>query len=248
MVMKQIGGVGLLVLMASAAAQEIQVERYSTLAERSAPTPASVRVADPLETVVTVRFTDATVGAAVQHLLADSGYRLAAAAAADPAQAMLLAQPLPAVQRTLGPVRLTQALITLAGPGFRLVLDRLHRLVSFEAAPAYAAYQKMPPEAPFLTPAPVTTPAPVAPAFQPEPRRPARGGRETDTRSWLAVALPPASPSPRLTEWPNLALTPAIPPSAAVAPASLDRPTGVPPAVAGRWRFNPAAPFWENDR
>ena len=45
---------------------------------------------------------------------------------------ILLAQPLPAVHRVLGPLRLDQALQILAGPVFKLVQDPLHRRIAFE--------------------------------------------------------------------------------------------------------------------
>ena len=108
-------------------AGEMQVGRYSMWTLM--PTKAQ---AEPLAAMVAVRFPKPvqTVGDAVQHLLDDSGYRLAG----TPGSALhiLLAQPLPAVHRTLGPLRLDQALQALAGPVFRLVQDPLHRRIAFE--------------------------------------------------------------------------------------------------------------------
>ncbi|MGH8490231.1 MAG: FimV/HubP family polar landmark protein, partial [Gammaproteobacteria bacterium] len=49
----------------------------------------------------------------------------------------LLGWPLPAVHRTLGPMRLDEALKTLAGPAHYLVVDPVHRLVSFELREPY---------------------------------------------------------------------------------------------------------------
>ena len=112
-------------------AGEMQVGRYSVL--RTLPSAAQL---DPLAARVTVRFPESvqTVGQAVQHLLRDSGYRLADASPG--ASAILLELPLPGVQRSLGPVALRQALAVLGGPAFRLVQDPLHRLVAFERCPA----------------------------------------------------------------------------------------------------------------
>ncbi len=110
-------------------AGELTVARYSTL--RAAPTEAQ---ADLLAVIVNVSFPEsvARVGEALNHLLQSSGYRLASAANAHPTRPILLRLPLPDVHRTLGPMPLRVALETLAGPAFRLVVDPVHRLVSFE--------------------------------------------------------------------------------------------------------------------
>jgi len=110
-------------------ANDIQVGRYSLFA--TTPTEAQ---ADPLQATITVQFPDAvrTVGEAVRHLLQQSGYRLAEPEATGSESAYLMALALPAVQRSLGPMLLRQALETLAGPAFRLVEDPVHRLVAFE--------------------------------------------------------------------------------------------------------------------
>lgn len=114
-------------------AAEVQVGRYSTL-----PAMPTTAQADLLAATVTVTFPAriVTVGEAVQYLLQRSGYRLAAGPVTAPETANLLALPLPAVHRSLGPVTLTQALETLVGPAFRLVRDPVHRLVSFELCTA----------------------------------------------------------------------------------------------------------------
>ena len=110
-------------------AAEIQVGRYSTQ-----PLMATAAQADLLSTTITLTFPARvyTVGEAVQYLLQRSGYRLAAEAVIEPATADLLALPLPAVHRSLGPMTLMQALETLAGPVFHLIHDPVHRLISFE--------------------------------------------------------------------------------------------------------------------
>ena len=110
-------------------ASEVQVGRYSAL--RAMPTVAQ---ADLLSTIITVRFPEhiQTLGEAVHYLLQRSGYRLAEHHAANSATADLLALPLPAVHRNLGPILLKQALETLVGPMFRLVQDPVHRLIAFE--------------------------------------------------------------------------------------------------------------------
>jgi len=110
-------------------ANDLQVGRYSLFS--TTPTEAQANL---LEAIITVQFPDRiqTVGEAVQHLLQQSGYRLAAPEATRPEAAYLFALALPAVQRSLGPMTLKQALEMLAGPAFRLVEDPVHRLVAFE--------------------------------------------------------------------------------------------------------------------
>ena len=110
-------------------ANDIQVGRYSLFA--ATPTEAQANL---LEATITVQFLDRirTVGEAVQHLLQQSGYRLADPEATRPESTYLFALALPAVQRSLGPMTLKRALETLAGPAFHLVEDPVHRLVAFE--------------------------------------------------------------------------------------------------------------------
>jgi type IV pili sensor histidine kinase/response regulator len=114
-----------------------QVGRYSTLEPVAAHQQTHL-----LETVVQIRFPERgiqTTGEAIRHLLARSGYALAALDASDPALAALLELPLPTVQRELGPVTVQAGLETLAGPAYCLVVDHVHRLVSFELVPRYRA-------------------------------------------------------------------------------------------------------------
>ena len=110
-------------------ANPVTIARYSTIDPQ--PTEAQ---RDPLQATVTLSFPRGvkTVGQALQVALRDSGYRLAPSAAADPARETVLALPLPAVHRELGPMVLRSVLTTLVGPAYRLVEDPWHRLVSFE--------------------------------------------------------------------------------------------------------------------
>ncbi|MCP5451541.1 MAG: hypothetical protein H6972_13540 [Gammaproteobacteria bacterium] len=86
-----------------------------------------------------------TVGQGLYELLTGTGYRLAEPRAADPAIERLYVQPYPEAQREVGPVELGIALERLAGPAWRLVVDPVNRLVSFERRPLY---QPMPATAP----------------------------------------------------------------------------------------------------
>lgn len=116
--------------------EALQVSRYSTIA----PVPRAAQVA-PLDAVVTVVFPEqlTTVDEALHYVLRRSGYRLTSAEAADPAASVLAKQPLPEVHRKLGPITVGRALRTLAGPAWIMVVDPVHRLVSFELAQEYAA-------------------------------------------------------------------------------------------------------------
>ena len=89
---------------------------------------------DILATALTVLFPERiqTVGEAIRYLLQRSGYRLASAEAIGPDTVSLFALPLPAVHRSLGPMTLKEALEILVGPGFHLVQDPVHRLITFE--------------------------------------------------------------------------------------------------------------------
>lgn len=110
-------------------AQEITVARYTVLSPN--PTPAQ---RNPLSALVErpVPETVGSVGEAVDYLLTGSGYRLSDAATAPKDREPLLALPLPDVHRDFGLVSLRTALEVLASPGFVLVEDPLHRLISFE--------------------------------------------------------------------------------------------------------------------
>jgi conjugative transfer region protein (TIGR03748 family) len=114
----------------------VQVARYSTIT----PLPSAAQ-AEPLNAVVSIVFPEefTTADEALHYVLRRSGYRLARAGAADPATSVLAKQPLPEVHRRLGPITVASALTTLAGPAWSMVMDPVHRLVSFELVPEYAA-------------------------------------------------------------------------------------------------------------
>jgi type IV pili sensor histidine kinase/response regulator len=71
----------------------------------------------------------ATVGEALRHLLRHSGYRLCETP--DAVLEVLDGLPLPAVHRRLGPMTLRDALLTLAGPAWKLSVDDFSRQVCF---------------------------------------------------------------------------------------------------------------------
>ena len=75
-----------------------------------------------------------SIGDAVNVVLQNTSYQLAAklSTAVD----VTLKKPLPITDRTLGPMPIKDALVVLLGKDvFSLVVDPLHRLVSFEIKP-----------------------------------------------------------------------------------------------------------------
>ena len=70
----------------------------------------------------------ATVGDALRYVLLRSGYTLCET---DPEAAALYDLPLPAVHLQLGPLLLRDALLTLAGPAWKLQVDDIARRVCF---------------------------------------------------------------------------------------------------------------------
>ncbi len=114
----------------------IRVGRYSAIV--AGPLPEQ---ADPFALPIHTQFPFSvqTVGHALEQVLTPSGYRLASIPASCPSLPALLAWPLPAVHRKLGPMRLDEALKTLAGPAHYLVVDPVHRLVSFDLREEYQA-------------------------------------------------------------------------------------------------------------
>ncbi len=85
---------------------------------------------EPLTTIVSMSFGAdiRTVGEAVTELLNSSGYRWQL----HEDDASLNSLPLPSVIRSLGPIRLNEALSTVAGQAWSLQVDELHRVVWFE--------------------------------------------------------------------------------------------------------------------
>lgn len=69
-----------------------------------------------------------TVGSAIHELLKGSGYRWHQ----DTEDQLLNDLPLPDVVRSLGPIRLEDALKTVAGTAWTLHVDDMHRVVWFE--------------------------------------------------------------------------------------------------------------------
>lgn len=112
-----------------------QTGRYDYVAAK----PLAQQI-NPLLVVVDVHFPAdvSNVGQAANYLLRRSGYRLAAAAGPAAAKTrLLMQQPIPDVQRHIGPATLQDALAALGGPPFRLLVDPLTRVVGYDLKPAY---------------------------------------------------------------------------------------------------------------
>ncbi|HDC2548009.1 TPA: TcpQ domain-containing protein [Salmonella enterica] len=101
-----------------------------------------------------------SVGEGFRYLLFQSGYSLCGRYGADFAE--LLNRPLPAVQRRLGPVRLSEALQVVAGPAWRMTVDEVNREVCFVLREAYLAQARL-----GTSPATTTAASPVISSLAP---------------------------------------------------------------------------------
>lgn len=118
------------------AANVTQISRYATVENK----PMDSQV-NPLLAVQQIHFPEQvhTVGEALNYWLQYSGFALVSDASLPPALKEVLVQPLPQVQRNLGPLRVQDGLEVLVGqPVFSLVQDPLHRRVSFKLKPQFA--------------------------------------------------------------------------------------------------------------
>ncbi|ECQ3654451.1 hypothetical protein FY673_24040 [Salmonella enterica] len=123
-----------------------------------------------------------SVGDGFRYLLFQSGYSLCGRYGADFAE--LLNRPLPAVQRRLGPVRLSEALQVVAGPAWRMTVDEVNREVCFVLRDAYLAQAR-----------PASSPVTAAPAVEPVVSASAAGASSAGVRTRQSETLPlPAVP------------------------------------------------------
>lgn len=104
----------------------VQTGRYSVLAA----TPSHAQ-RHPLDVIIDVTIPEecVTIEHAIHFLLRRSGYDLDTTLQADVSE--LLAKPLPAVHRKLGPMPLKDALTLLVTPGFELQDETIKRLIRF---------------------------------------------------------------------------------------------------------------------
>lgn len=78
-----------------------------------------------------------TVADGLQEILQGTGYRLAGVQAADPELKRLLSQPYPDYYRQVGPAPMVEVLERVSGGAWRLVVDPVNRLVSYEVHEHY---------------------------------------------------------------------------------------------------------------
>ena len=117
-----------LVSLSSHAAEVARTDRYTLVSMEARSDQAK-----PLSTIVSVSLGSdvTTVGDGITELLKGSGYRWQSVGDVD---LLLNKLPLPAVVRNLGPIRLSDALQTLAGEAWMLRVDNLNRVVWFEVS------------------------------------------------------------------------------------------------------------------
>ncbi|EBV1275628.1 hypothetical protein D6T17_27385 [Salmonella enterica subsp. enterica serovar Oranienburg] len=126
-----------------------------------------------------------SVGDGFRYLLFQSGYSLCGRYGAEFAE--LLNRPLPAVQRRLGPVRLSEALQVVAGPAWRMTVDEVNREVCFVLRDAYLAQAR-----------PASSPVTAAPAISASAAGASSAGvqtRQSETLPLPAVPVLTASGS-----------------------------------------------------
>lgn len=119
----------------------VRYDRYTLASTR----PADAQ-RDPLNQIVEIRMPQQvvkTVGEGLRYLLLESGFSLCNGDSAVFSE--LFSKPLPAVQRSVGPVRLADALQVLAGPAWRLHVDDVNREVCFILRDQYRRFTPVQP-------------------------------------------------------------------------------------------------------
>jgi type IV pili sensor histidine kinase/response regulator len=109
--------------------EALQTGRYSYI--KNIP---PVDQLNPLKVVIKTQIPQSvdTVGETVEFLLARSGYVLADESIMSEEAKSLLSLPLPQVHRKIGPMTLDRALHTLSGSAFELIVDPVHRKITYE--------------------------------------------------------------------------------------------------------------------
>lgn len=117
------------------AADITQINRYASVENK----PLASQV-NPLLTVQKIHFPQniTTAGDAINYWMQYSGFKLVHESAQSAALKAMLKQPLPQVQRNLGPLTIQNGLTVLAGQEvFYLTQDALHRTINFKLKPKY---------------------------------------------------------------------------------------------------------------
>ncbi|MCV9879287.1 PFGI-1 class ICE element type IV pilus protein PilL2 [Brenneria izbisi] len=208
----------------------VRYDRYTLVSTRPADSQR-----DPLNQMIDISMPQQlvrTVGDGFRYLLLESGYSLCPSTSIMFTE--LLSRPLPGVQRSIGPVRLSEALQVVAGPAWRLRVDDVNREVCFILRDEYRSFS------PVIASVPPVQPksAEATAASMPQSGNPFTGG----SSSTASGALNPDSqplPSPVLTTLPTSQNTgkgnTSIPPataSGADVPANKPVSAKLPPATA----------------
>ena len=121
-------------ILSSSYAQRILVGRYV-----SVPVQPQHTQQDLLQQLIQIKFPKRihTIEQALKYMLRFSGYRLVDVKKMDPSVFAILQQSLPEVDRNFGPMTLQQGLRTLLGTPFSLLIDPVHRLVSYRLKGRY---------------------------------------------------------------------------------------------------------------
>ncbi len=127
--------------MSALAYETVQVGRYSITQPVALP-----QQRDILSVVIEIQFNSRieTVGDAINHVLSKSGYKLAPLKSSDPAMPILLKSSLPFVHRNIGPITIENALRALSGDAWDLIIDPVHRYVSFDLLEKYKQVNVVP--------------------------------------------------------------------------------------------------------
>lgn len=98
---------------------------------------AEAQGGDDLSVVIHRHLPAGSVHAALIQLLSGTGWRLASRAAADPEIKRLYLQQLPQQKQLLGPMPLDAALVWMGGDAWRLIVDPVDKLISYEVTSQY---------------------------------------------------------------------------------------------------------------
>lgn len=118
------------------AANVTQINRYATVDNK----PLAAQI-NPLQAVQQMHFSQdiTTVGQAMTYWLSYSGFSLASTDKQPPSLQTVMRQPLPQIDRNLGPLTVKDGLEVLAGQQvFTLIHDPLLREVNFKLKLAFA--------------------------------------------------------------------------------------------------------------
>ncbi len=113
---------------------DIQTGRYSSI--KSQPTQSQREL---LQVMITVSIPDeiTSIGETIAYLLKRSGYQLMQPVAMQIELTSFFLKRLPDVHRHIGPMTLEDALIILTSPAFKLNIDPVRRLISYELDKQY---------------------------------------------------------------------------------------------------------------